>query len=90
MKSKNFWYFLMFGAVVLWAAVLCIAVLVPSASAAAWIFFILLVILHIAEYPLVTAKLGKDRGLTPGSIFIKTFLFGFTWWLPLKKGIIEK
>ena len=34
--------------------------------------------------------IGRGRNLSPAHIVIKTILFGFTWWLPLKMGVIER
>jgi hypothetical protein len=35
-------------------------------------------------------KIADGKGVSGRTAFIKTILFGFTWWLALKKGIIEK
>jgi hypothetical protein len=90
MDSKGFWYFLMAGAIGLWVAVLLIAILVPAMSMIARIVFIALAALHILEFPLVSKKIADRKGISGSAAFIKTILFGFTWWLALKKGIIEK
>ena len=90
MNSKGFWYFLMAGAVGLWVAVLLAAILVPSISMIAWIVFIALAALHVLEFPLISKKRADGKGITGRTAVIKTILFGFTWWLALKKGIIEK
>jgi len=90
MNSKGFWYFLMAGAVGLWVVVLLAAILVPSISMIAWIVFIALAALHVLEFPLVSKKIADGKGISGSTAFIKTILFGFTWWLALKKGIIEK
>ncbi|MGA2782971.1 MAG: hypothetical protein ABSF13_13815 [Smithella sp.] len=90
MNSKGFWYFLMAGAVGLWVAVLLAAILVPSISMIAWIVFIALAALHVLEFPLISKKIADGKGISGRTAFIKTILFGFTWWLALKKGIIEK
>jgi hypothetical protein len=90
MNSKGFWYFLMAGAVGLWVEVLLAAILVPSISMIAWIVFIALAALHVLEFPLISKKRADGKGISGRTAFIKTILFGFTWWLALKKGIIEK
>ena len=90
MNSKYFWYVLMAGAIGLWITVILAAILVPSVSMIAWIVFIALAALHILEYPLVSKKISDRKGISRSTSFIKTILFGFTWWLALKKGIIEK
>ena len=90
MNSKGFWYFLMANAIGLWIMVLLAAILVPSISMIAWIVFIALLALHIVEFPLASKKILDRKGISARTAFIKTLLFGFTWWLALKKGIIEK
>jgi hypothetical protein len=35
-------------------------------------------------------KISDKKGIPVCTAFIKTILFGFTWWLALKKDIIEK
>lgn len=41
---------------------------------------------HVLEIP-VAFKLLKDRNPAPLRVILGTFLFGFTWWLPAKRGI---
>ena len=54
-----------------------------------WALVGALILLHIAE--LKTAlRIGKKHKLKTGRILLMTILFGFTWWLPLKRGIINK
>jgi hypothetical protein len=90
MSSKGFWYFLMAGAIGLWVVVLLAAILFPAISMVAWIVFIVLAGLHVLEFPLVSKKIADGKCISGSTAFIKTILFGFTWWLVLKKGIIEK
>ena len=90
MNSKGFWYGLMAGAIGLWITVILAAILVPSISTIAWIFFIALAALHLLEFPLASKEISAAKGISVGTAFIKTILFGFTWWLALKKGILDK
>ena len=90
MSSKGFWYLLMAGAISLWVVALLAAILVPAISMVAWIVFIALAALHVLEFPLVSKKIADGKCISGRTAFIKTILFGFTWWLALKKGIIEK
>jgi hypothetical protein len=90
MNSKSFWYALMAGSIGLWITVLLAAVLVPSISMIAWIIFIALAALHILEFPLASKEISAAKGVSGHTAFIKTILFGFTWWLALKKGIFDK
>ena len=41
--------------------------------------------LHIAEYFMIAGKIGQKAGISKGKSFLLCLLFGFTWWLPLKK-----
>lgn len=85
-SNKYVWYILMFGALVLWAFAAGLCFLFPSSDYKA-VLLIALLILHCGEIP-YTLKLLKGK-LPPVTIAIKTFLFGFTWWLPFKKGILK-
>jgi hypothetical protein len=48
-----------------------------------------LFVLHLFE--LKTAlQVGHDKGLSDVRIVLMNLIFGFTWWVPLKRGIIAK
>ncbi len=81
---------LMAGSIGLWITLILTATLVPSMSMIAWTVFIALVTLHIIEFPLASKKISATEGISGRTAFIKTLLFGFTWWLALKKGIVDK
>ncbi len=56
----------------------------------AWITVVLIwTILHPLEIA-VSYRIGKEKGLSALRVVVMTILFGFTWWLPLKLGIIER
>ncbi len=81
---------LMTGAIGLWVvSVVGGQFLFPENSLKAWSPFLALVVIHASELP-ITFKLGKEFGLSSQNVLIKTMLYGFTWWVPLKKGIIDK
>lgn len=42
--------------------------------------------MHLSEYFIIGRKTGKEFNLSPVSALIKCLSFGFTWWLPLRKG----
>lgn len=48
--------------------------------------FVLLVLLHTGEL-IITLPLGRQKGLSSTRTLLMTLLFGFTWWVPLKRGI---
>jgi len=47
--------------------------------------FVGLLVVHSAEYFIVARKIGMKAGISKGKAFLLCLLFGFTWWLPLKK-----
>ena len=90
MMQKGFWYFLMTGAIVLYVAVGLLGFYIfPHSWPKAIIGVLFLVVLHLSEVPHV-GKVLAGRGFSNGRIIVKTLLFGFTWWVPVKKGILEK
>ena len=42
--------------------------------------------LHALELPVAFLKL-RGKGVHPFHTITKTLVFGFTWWLPLSKGV---
>jgi hypothetical protein len=34
-------------------------------------------------------SIGKKAGINTDTTVLKTLLFGFTWWLPVKVGMLE-
>jgi len=90
MQSKAFWCFLMLGAIALFFAAVALGrYLFPDNSILSWIFFIFLVLLHAAEIP-HSIKIGRKKRVSTPRTVLFTLFFGFTWWLPLKKGIINR
>lgn len=61
-----------------------------AAAAALWIFkgvwfvMLILILLHGAEIFAIGLKTGREKDIPPLKSAILTFLFGFTWWLPLR------
>lgn len=58
-------------------------------SAAGWLGVLLLLALHAAELP-IALPLAREKGVPAGMAVLKNLLFGFTWWLPLKRGVIQR
>ena len=89
MYKRVFWESLMFGALVLWFLAIIIGFYLFSDNILLeWTPFIFLVLLHGTEVPIVLKKLNGSKK-KPAVIAVKTFLFGFTWWLPFKNGIVK-
>ena len=42
--------------------------------------------LHAAEYFTVGRGVAREKGVAPLEALAQCMSFGFTWWLPLKKG----
>lgn len=54
-----------------------------------WCLYAALFILHVFE--LKTAlKIGREKGLSTLRVVVMNLIFGFTWWVPLKQGIVKK
>ncbi len=47
---------------------------------------LILFLLHTVEYFHVGRRIAAERGLHWAEGLAKCLCFGFTWWLPLKKG----
>ncbi len=75
---------LMIGVIGLW-----IISVVLGYHMKAWGLFIGLIVVHIAELPFAL-KIGKGNGLSVQTVVTKTMIYGFTWWVAIKKGIIDK
>ena len=87
--SVKFWKLLMLGAVVLWLFSILLGLLFfEEYGIRAWALFIVLIVIHVSEIPLCV-KLGRERGVLSATAVFKALLFGFTWWVPLKRGIID-
>ncbi|PKO00930.1 MAG: hypothetical protein CVU42_02100 [Chloroflexi bacterium HGW-Chloroflexi-4] len=54
-----------------------------------WGLYAALFVLHLFE--LKTAlNIGREKSLSTLRVVVMNLLFGFTWWVPLKRGIIKK
>ena len=90
MQSKGFWYLLMMGSIGLWVLTIVLGYrLFPDNTLLAWSFFMIMAVVHALEL-VTSSKLGKEKDLSTGVVVAKTMLYGFTWWLPLKRGIVDK
>jgi hypothetical protein len=88
-EKREFWYFLMFGAVVLWILSFWLSFLLfPESTIGKAVFPLALFVLHLSEVPL-SSKIGKSKGISKLRVVLNTLLFGFTWWLPLKRGVLD-
>lgn len=57
--------------------------------AAGWLGILAVLALHTAELP-AALRLAREKSIPTGLAVLKTLLLGFTWWLPLKRGIFQR
>jgi len=92
MSKELFWKTMMAGSVAGWLFAIY-GLICPFESGFIRIVWLCVLlgwsILHPLELA-VSLPIAKEKGVTLESAVIKTLLFGFTWWLPLKLGQIEK
>ncbi len=90
--SPALWkYVLMPGSIIGWAFALS-GVIFPYEGVIKTIWLVILLIWAVI-HPLeifISWNIGKSKNISFARTAIKTILFGFTWWLPLKMGVIEK
>jgi hypothetical protein len=86
--SKATWILLEISAILLYIIVIGYGYIFNLAWLG-WMIFVALILLHLFE--LRTAlEVGRSKGLSDRTIFLKNILFGFTWWVPLRRGIFNK
>lgn len=92
LRNRLFWTgFLMPGSLAGWAFVIA-GFFVPFEGIAGIAWLVMLpvwTIVHPLEI-IMSYKIGKEKNLSIAWTAVKTILFGFTWWLPLKMGVIDK
>jgi hypothetical protein len=54
-----------------------------------WTIFLSLMLLHLGELKTAMTE-GHKKGLSNRRIILMNMLFGFTWWVPLRRGIFSK
>lgn len=90
--KKGIWYLQMMVSIAGWIFLLAGTNICFSSSFLNGLWWVVLIAWGIG-HPLelyLSIPVGKAAGLSPERTIIKTMLFGYTWWLPLKLGIIEK
>jgi len=85
MNGKPFWIAQNLALLVLYGAA---SVLCSTGQSGHLVVLLATVVLvaHVLEIP-VAFKVLKDRKPAALRVILGTFLFGFTWWLPAKRGI---
>ncbi len=85
MNSRRFWHGMMVGALGLLAFGASLWLLSPWKVAGAALTGVVLG-LHAGELPLAL-RVSKMRGVGAARAVAMNMLFGFTWWLPLRRRI---
>ena len=68
---------------------ICVALYAAFAARAAKkkpIPLLVLFFMHATEYIFIGRKIAEEKGLSALEGLAQCLSFGFTWWLPLKKG----
>ncbi len=89
--KKSFWYAQMLGSLIGWAIVIA-GFIRPYGKGfrKVWLVMAPIWLAHPLEVPAAALKIGRSKGLSLPVIIAKTTAFGFTWWLPLKKGVFDR
>lgn len=92
-KKKIFWYlFMMPGAILGWLFIIGGAIC-PTENETLRTIWLVIACILIITHPLeliLSIPIGKKAGISTGITVLKTLLFGFTWWLPVKMGVLDK
>ncbi len=91
LKNKLLWQGLMAGSLLVWAFILAGLVFPFSCPATRnlWLaLFLVWGVVHPLELKF-SLPVGRAAGLSLRRTVIKTVLFGFTWWVALKWGVVE-
>lgn len=87
-NKPAFWYFVQGSTIALYVLLIGGGYLLGK-PLIGWGLYGALLLLHIFE--LRTAlKVGAEKGVSKMRTVLKNLLFGFTWWVPLKRGILQK
>jgi hypothetical protein len=87
-KKPVFWILLQASTVLLYILLIGGGYLLKL-PALGWGLCAALFVLHLFE--LKTAlRVGRAKGLSTLRIVVMNLIFGFTWWVPLKRGFLKK
>ncbi|MBI9085592.1 MAG: hypothetical protein JEZ11_18485 [Desulfobacterales bacterium] len=92
MKERKFWQMLQAGSLAGWIYILVGAAFFSETQWLKilwWVLMLAWAIVHPLELK-ISLPIGRQKGLTPEWTFAMTLLFGFTWWLPLKRGVLDE
>ena len=69
---------------------ICVALYAAFAALAAKkkpLPLLVLFVMHLTEYVVIGRKVADEHGIGQPEAAAQCLSFGFTWWLPIKKGI---
>jgi hypothetical protein len=92
MSSRYFWYVMMAGAIIGWLFALS-GLIAPFTDETVRLIWLIVLIVWVVGHPLelpISLPIGEKAGLSKQRTVIKTILFGFTWWLPVKLGVFKE
>lgn len=88
--NRYFWAIFRATVAVVWGILLVFGFIFPSQIAGTVkILALLLLVIHLMEVP-ISIKIGVERGISKEVTVTKTLIYGFTWWIPLKRGVINE
>ncbi len=91
LDNKLFWYGNMVGAVLGWVFIIY-GLMNPLPSPMTRIVWVIVLCGWGIGHPLELTKslpIAKEANVSLGSAVVKTLIFGLTWWVPLKRGVID-
>jgi hypothetical protein len=86
--KRSFWIWIDVGVILLYILIVGGSYLIGQPGPG-WILFGLLELLHLTELP-TAVNIGREKGVGLGRALLMNMIFGFTWWVPLKKGVYLK
>lgn len=91
-KSRGFWYFMMAGAIGGWIFIVA-GLIKPFKNESMKKLWKLVAPVFMLGHPveiLISKGIGRAAGISLARTVIKTLVYGFTWWLPVKLGVFKK
>jgi len=89
--KKGFWYLLMVGSLGGWIFVIK-GLVTPFQNKDLKRIWLVAFCTWVLGHPLeliLSIGIGRAAGLSALRTIVKTLAFGFTWWLPLKMGVMK-
>ena len=80
------------GAILGWLFIIG-GVVCPIVNETVRMLWLVITCIWVITHPLeliLSIPIGKKAGISTDTTVLKTLLFGFTWWLPVKMGVLDK